>query len=53
MPPDENERVLAACDQCERVYAAVVSATGSVRIIGRPGGCSCGGTTLVLPDADE
>lgn len=52
MARDESERILAACAQCGCVYAAVVGASGSVRIIGRPDGCNCGGTEFVLPDAD-
>ena len=50
MITDDRQRVAAACADCGHVYAATVAPDGAIRIIGRPDGCHCGGTELVLPD---
>lgn len=41
---DENSRLVAACDDCGSVYAAVELSNGDVQPIGKRNGCSCGGT---------
>lgn len=50
MTADETRREVAACAECGRVYAATVAPNGETRLIGRPDGCRCGATELVLPD---
>ena len=55
MVPDEHtpRRVAAACADCGHVYAATVAADGTIRIIGQPDGCRCGGSEFVLPEESD
>ncbi|WP_265110548.1 hypothetical protein [Halosolutus halophilus] len=46
---DDVRRVLAACTECESVYAARQWPDGETRIIGQ-GGCSCGSTEFDVVD---
>ncbi|WP_247000776.1 hypothetical protein [Halosolutus gelatinilyticus] len=43
---DENARFLAACAECGSVYAALEHGDGDIVPIGKPDGCTCGGTTF-------
>lgn len=44
---DENVRILAACEECGSIYAAVRRPDGEIQPIGSRQGCaSCGGTTF-------
>lgn len=40
----ENDRLVAACDDCGSVYAAIELSNGDAQPIGKRNGCSCGGT---------
>lgn len=45
---DSPAKVAATCTDCGRTYASTKRADGVIRPIGRPSGCSCGGTTFEL-----
>ncbi|MFC6717970.1 hypothetical protein ACFQGT_10060 [Natrialbaceae archaeon GCM10025810] len=48
MTNEDEARIVAACEKCGSVYAALELSSGDVQPIGSRTGCtSCGGTTFV------
>lgn len=43
---DRRRRLLAACDQCGSVYAAIRNADRDIIPVGSRTGCSCGGSSF-------
>ncbi|MCU4740525.1 hypothetical protein OB955_01110 [Halobacteria archaeon AArc-m2/3/4] len=49
---DEVMRVLAACENCQSIYAARQWPDGDIQAIGSDG-CDCGSTDFVLVDESD
>ncbi len=48
---ENSRRLMAVCDECSAVYAAIETAEGDIAPIGRPGGCACGSGSFSEYDA--